>query len=541
MTGLLPWGLVFLWLNTPAFAGAVAVSAPSAEVYAPRRVAVLVGVQEYTDPALAGLKFPAKDARDLGDVLRSPDVGAFDRVFVIEGHESTTREGLFRSIAVATADLQRDDTFVLYLAGHGTLEIDPIEGSELYLLPSDGKLDSARQTGISVAEIESLVHDLPARRRVLILDTCHNGRAGSRSAVATPTRQLIDGFRGEPPAPRTIRDVSESEARLYAAQFWQPAMEDSTLENGVYTHFLIDALTKARGQSDLDEDGLVDVAEAHEYARDKTMTWTGGIQIPRAEYRIVGREEIFLAGADSLRSTAERALLAAGSALLTKAKLLVNGTARGELPGLYAVEPGNQLVEVEAADGRTLLRERVWFRAGDTTSLDTLFAKKQSSLAVLGGVSATGGAEGLFPVATGATLVWTNPVSLNGAWRTDIHIGGDLATGDSSAAVDGGTVAQSTGSVGAGIAVGLSAGVGWAGLSGDLRVPFRWSEYGRQAYLMPTGGVVAGLDFPLSRRLSLATRLDGWIGRSEWEGQTDLAYGGGLRVGVATALGGPVR
>ena len=261
--------LLGLSLCSSVFAGAVAVAPPSAEVYAPRRVAVLIGVQDYTDPALVGLKFPAKDAKDLGAVLLAPDVGAFDRVFVIDGYDSTTRDGLFRAIAVATADLQRDDTFVLYLAGHGTLEIDPIEGSELYLLPSDGRLDSARQTGISVAEIESLVHDLPARRRVLILDTCHNGRAGSRSAVATPTRQLIDGFRGEPPAPRTIRDVSESEARLYAAQFWQPAMEDSELQNGVYTHFLIDALTKSRGSSDLDKDGLVDVAEAHEFARDR--------------------------------------------------------------------------------------------------------------------------------------------------------------------------------------------------------------------------------------------------------------------------------
>lgn len=533
--------LLVLGLSTYAFAGAVAVAPPSADVYAPRRVAVLIGVQEYTDPALAGLKFPAKDAKDLGAVLGSQDVGAFDRVFVIDGHDSTTREGLFRSIAVATADLQRDDTFVLYLAGHGTLEIDPVEGSQLYLLPSDGRLDAARQTGISVAEIESLVHDLPARRRVLILDTCHNGRAGSRSAVATPTRQLIDGFRGEPPAPRQTRDVSESEARLYAAQFWQPAMEDSELQNGVYTHFLIDALTGARGRSDLDEDGLVDVAEAHEYARDRTMTWTGGIQIPRAEYRIVGREEIFLAGAESLRATAERALLSAGDAIFAKAKLLVNGTARGELPGLYAVDPGSQLVEVESADGRTLLRERVNFRAGNTTSLETLFAKKQSSLAVLGGVSAMAGAEGLFPVATGATVVWTNPISLNGAWRTDIHIGGELASGDSSVAIDGGEVAQSTGALSTGLAVGLGAGLGWAGLSGDVRVPFRWSEYGRQAYFMPAGGIVAGLDFPISQQVSLATRLDGWAGRSEWEGDAGLAYGGGIRLGMATTMGGPAR
>ena len=107
MTALLLAGL--------AWAGAVAVTpnAGSNAAYAPRRVAVLVGVQDYSDPSLQGLKFPEKDARDLGAVLGSADVGGFDRVFVISGHEATTRDGLLRSIAVATADLQRDDTFVL--------------------------------------------------------------------------------------------------------------------------------------------------------------------------------------------------------------------------------------------------------------------------------------------------------------------------------------------------------------------------------------------------------------------------------------------
>lgn len=526
-------------LCLPAQAGVVA-TAPTPAVqaaYAPRRVAVLVGVQEYTDPALAGLKFPAKDARDLGAVLGSPDVGGFDRVFIIDGHEATTRSGLVRAIGVATADLQRDDTFVLYLSGHGTLEIDPVEGSQLYFLPSDGKLESARQTGLAVADIEALVHELPARRRVLILDTCHNGRAGSRSAVATPTRQLIEGFRGEPPAPRISRDVSESEARLYAAQYWQPAMEDPQLQNGVYTHFLIDALTAARGKADLDADQLVDVAEAHEYARDRTMTWTSGLQIPRAEYRIVGREEIFLAGSDSLRTTAERALIAACDAIFAKARLLINGIPRGELPGLYAVEPGSQLVEVQAADGRTLVREKINFRAGETTPIENLLAKKRSAVSVLGGVSVIGGAEGLFPVAPGIELVWTNPVSFNGPWRSDLHVFADLAQGTSAAMTDGAAVEQSTGAVGVGASFGLGGRTGWGGVIADVRVPYRWSAYGRQAYVMPAGGLVGGLELPLSPQLALSARLDVWAGRSEWADEAGLAYGTSLRIGLGNAIG----
>ena len=84
---------------------------------------------------------------------------------------------------------------------------------------------------------------------------------------------------------------------------------------------------------------LVDVAEAHDFARDRTMQHTGGIQVPRAEYRIVGREEIYLAGNPLERSAAEQALLSACDQLLAQARLLVDGIPRGEFPGLLAVQP----------------------------------------------------------------------------------------------------------------------------------------------------------------------------------------------------------
>ena len=135
-------------------------------VYAARRVAVLVGVQEYADPALQGLRFAAKDARDLGAALESPTIGGFDRVFVVEGRDSTTAAAIERAIGVATADLQRDDTFVLYLSGHGTLTLDPELGSRLWFLPSDGQLDAPEETGIALSSIEARIADLPARRRV---------------------------------------------------------------------------------------------------------------------------------------------------------------------------------------------------------------------------------------------------------------------------------------------------------------------------------------------------------------------------------------
>ena len=492
MTPFFASALAGVALLGPATAGVVSTSRSSTgpgatTVWEPRRVAVLIGVQDYTDPMLHGLKFPEKDASDLGDVLQAEAVGGFDHVFVISGAAATTAAGIRRALAVATADLQRDDTFFLYLSGHGTLTIDPREGSKLWFLPSDARLANPEATGIAIAELENLVNAQPARRRVLVMDTCHNGRdAGSlsgRSAVNDPTAQLLAGLRGEAPAPRSLRAVSESEARLFAAQYHQPAMEDPALENGVYTHFLLDALTTGKNDADLDRDGLVDVVEAHDYARDHTIRHTGGIQVPRAEYRIVGHEEIYLSGDPSRRSTAEQALLTACDEILSKARLLVDGTPRGALPGLTAIDPGRHRLELQDASGAVLARKTVHLDAGATLPIETLLdGTRGSNVTIgLGSVSHHGAAQPWFHTVTPEVeLQWLEPIHLSSRWRPVVHLRADGWRG---------TVAEQSDQVGtlpitAGAsAVGGSLGLRWKewslGPQGELLVPWRvFEDYG---------------------------------------------------------------
>jgi uncharacterized caspase-like protein len=424
----------------------------------PRRVAVLVGVQDYSDPALRGLRFPAQDARELGAVLGDEDVGAFDRVFVVEGGDNTTAAAIRDTIALATADLQRDDTFLLYLSGHGTLTLDPREGSRLWFLPSDGQLDDPEGTGLAIAKVEELVASLPARRRVLIMDTCHNGRTtdgplAGRAVLDDRTETLLQGFRGEPPPPRGLREVSESEARLFAAQFHQPAMEDPNLENGVYTHFLIDALTDSKRQADLDGDGLVDVAEAHEHARDHTIRHTSGIQVPRAEYRIVGREEIYLSGDPSRRTSAEMALIGATNAILDKARLFVDGVPRGAPVGLTPVDPGAHRIELRDSSGERLASGRVRLAPGERMDLEGLFTAHRSAWAFsLGGTAITGSGSVYVPAGGGELeLSWLDPVRLPRGLFVDGHLRAGVAHGP--------VAEQAEFPVTAGIpAIGLSAG-----------------------------------------------------------------------------------
>ena len=79
------------------------------------------------------------------------DTGGFDDITVLTGPAMTTRDAILQTLDDITASLQRDDTLLVYLSGHGTLTLDAINGSELYFLPSDAKLGNPQDRGLKVS------------------------------------------------------------------------------------------------------------------------------------------------------------------------------------------------------------------------------------------------------------------------------------------------------------------------------------------------------------------------------------------------------
>jgi uncharacterized caspase-like protein len=388
-----------------AFAGArgvvPAASPPRglANAYASRRVALVVGIDAYTDPALAPLHFAAKDARDVAAVLSDPAKGDYDVVSVLSG--DVPRAAFWQAFQAVTSHLQRDDTFVVYIAAHGTLDLGA-RGTSLYVLPSDAWLADAASDGISVQALADAVSRLPARRRVTILDTCHS--VGGRSALSPDTQRRIDGLRGPVPPPAAL-EVSELDAHLYAAHYNQPAMEDAALGNGVYTHFLIEALS---GAGDLDGDGLVDVTEAHGWARDRTLEYTGGAQVPWSEVTTVGREAITLAGDPARRTRAEHALIVGLEGLPANATLSVDGIPRGAGP----VEPGARDLSV-TVDGIERVRSEVHIAEGARVDVADLVRARDTRLSL--GASGSAGVGGDVMASFGAGLeAWGLPADPSG-------------------------------------------------------------------------------------------------------------------------------
>ncbi len=341
------------------------------EAYEPRRVAVLVGVDDYDDGAFPRLRFAADDAMAVAEVLHDTMFGGFDELVLLTGRDETGRADILATLDDIAATLHRNDTFVFYFSGHGTLSTDDSGRTSLYLCTRDTDADRPQSTALRVDLLQRFFKNrVHCRRKVMVLDSCHNGEA--KSFVDDGTRERM-ARRRSPLDPAILTRVGEAEAHLFAAAFHQPALEDPELGHGVYTWFLLQALGERGPLADLDGDGVISVIEAHQYARDHTIAHTGGAQVPQAMFREVGREEIFLSGGEGALLAAERGLLTSYSRLLADCQIHVDGVPRGMLPKALPVEPGVHHVEVvEPSTGRVVVQRAVRIGPGQALSVDAL-------------------------------------------------------------------------------------------------------------------------------------------------------------------------
>jgi hypothetical protein len=337
---------------------------------APRRLALLVGIQRFDDPAWRPLRYPEADAEALAAVLRDRALGAFDEVKVLAGGAS--RDEL-RAALRALADRDRDerDTVVVYVSSHGTLARDAAGALRRYVVARDTRLEDAAATGLAMDELKAEFDRLRSRRKVLVLATCHSG--SGKSLLPDGVQRELAGTKGGFFV-RPIEEVSRASLVLAASDWGETAREADELGNDIYTHFLVEAL---RSGADRNGDGAVTASEAHDYARRRTYAYTGGRQRPSAEASVVGVDPIVLVGKVARDGKPELYSYAAG---LDGFTVKVDGRPLAELPGGVAVDAGRLRVQVAKGDGPELVDETLRLRAGDRLDVATLLARSDGRL-----------------------------------------------------------------------------------------------------------------------------------------------------------------
>ncbi|HEX7961975.1 MAG TPA: caspase family protein [Terriglobales bacterium] len=178
------------------------------------RKALVVGINYYEySSTLFGC---VNDAHSVRAVLESHSDGSVNfgvKLFTATGQTDMVRRTRLKD---ATRDLFAgdDEVALFYFAGHGH-----IETTGGYLLASDAERGD---DGVSLDEILTIANASRARNKVIMLDSCHSGIAGT------------------PPTPAQVATLAEGLTILTASTKDQYASEENG--SGVFTKLLVDAL-----------------------------------------------------------------------------------------------------------------------------------------------------------------------------------------------------------------------------------------------------------------------------------------------------------
>ena len=308
----------------------------------PKRIAVVVGINHFDDDKWTTLRYAVKDAHDLAAVLNDTRYGHFDQVIALTDPEETTRGGILATLRkLYRQNTSPDDTILFYISTHGTLA-RTVDGSlHQYLVARDTRFDRIPETAIDVAELKKDLSGLKSQKKVLVLASCHSGKGKSQLSG-----EMLKELRGlkAPFFVKPLEDVSEATIVLAASAWGEAAREDASLQNDVYTHFLIEGIKK----SDSNGDGAVTVTEAHDYAKQQTYYITKGEQRPSIESVITGEDPIILAGQVERSG---KPVLYDYSQNYRDMVVLVDGVKKGTLPLGVAVTPGRHTVALKSGDG----------------------------------------------------------------------------------------------------------------------------------------------------------------------------------------------
>jgi hypothetical protein len=210
---------------------------------AARLFVMAVGVDRYRNPALA-LRFAAADATTVSETLREGAFGLFAAAEVtLLTDEAATRAGILAALERLSREVGPQDTFLLYLAGHG-VKTEPDE--RFLFLPQDvedaSSWDALRRQGLSDEILVGALSRIRARNGFLLMDTCYAGQVAvdALASVGNETGRYL----------------------LTASTSVQEALDSYDDRNGVFATAVREALS---GRAGRDDRGIVSALALGEY------------------------------------------------------------------------------------------------------------------------------------------------------------------------------------------------------------------------------------------------------------------------------------
>ena len=241
----------------------------------------MIGVGRYEDPGIPRLRYTVPDAEAVYRTLIGPVGFKPEQVLLLT--DRTEQKPTLRNIRWALGTFlarsaRKDDTVLIFFAGHGAPEVDPRglerDGLAKYLVPADADPDDLYSTALPMDELQTIFGRMEAERVVAFLDACYSGAAGGRTFAAKRTRA-----RSGRPVPQAA-DTLEGAGDHHGVASVRGVARDGGAESRD-VHVL--SARGAEGRSRLNRDPIVCLQELYEYLEEQVVRKSravGGNQHP---------------------------------------------------------------------------------------------------------------------------------------------------------------------------------------------------------------------------------------------------------------------
>ncbi|HTB51792.1 MAG TPA: caspase family protein [Ferruginibacter sp.] len=254
-----------------------------------------IGVNNYQDTS-KDLHYSTKDIRDLAKEFKI-------RFPQCEIDTLIDKEVTIENIKALKQKLQKsdiEDKVIISVSGHGLLD----NTNNFYFATYDVNFNDPATRGLSYDDLEGLLDDIPARKRLLMIDACHSGEVDKDVDInITDTSKGLKVFgRGVGYGVKKnsidlqtsfelmkdiFADISKNNGAVIisAAGGLECALENAEYDNGIFTYCVKKALLDR--EADKNGDGEISVNELKEYVSAQVEELTHGLQKPTTRSEIL--------------------------------------------------------------------------------------------------------------------------------------------------------------------------------------------------------------------------------------------------------------
>ncbi len=242
------------------------------------------GVSKYKDSSLE-LQYAHKDALDLARVFKKMEGKKYKNVYCKTYTNSEVTTENIKKAKEILKNAKVEDTFVLFIAGHGMHDHD--KEATYYFLTYNADIKKLSKTAANFELVEDLLQGIPPRNKLFFMDTCESGEQDDAVLIKMRSNEKSRGVRARAVKRKNAdkRSITVDKKRPYvlerdrfiyndlyrrsgaivfsSCKGNEVSYEDDRLKNGFFTAAIKHSFTSKN--ADKDGNGIIDIDELRDF------------------------------------------------------------------------------------------------------------------------------------------------------------------------------------------------------------------------------------------------------------------------------------